>query len=155
MSTTKQKNGKLSDDRTGHSNVVASTRIPTAPKFLKTASSKKIYRSICKFLISQSAMTDIDSLYIAQAAICFDRYSRMELFFAENPDDIIQTFQTGARQISPEYQVLLNERKAFEVFARRLGLNVAAREKLVSMQAEAVQEDDFLANIIKMKAMAN
>lgn len=87
------------------------------------------------------------------AAACMDRYIDAEIEVGIK--GTTQSYESGATAVSACYTVMMNELKAFDTFARRLGLNIAAREKLVTMQAENVQEDDFFANIIKARAHAN
>jgi P27 family predicted phage terminase small subunit len=155
MKTNKEKNlhGTAREDRTKKTGVSNATKIPTPEKYL-TNRGRKIYRNICKHLLENDALCNIDSLYISQAAAAFDRYYQAE-------EDIItygitQTFEkSGAVQVSPWYTIMTNERKQCEVFARRLGLNISSREKLVAMQADTVEYDDFFASLTKARAYEN
>lgn len=149
----KKLTGTYREDRQKKGAAATSQRVPTPPAYL-TPNAKKIYRKLCKFLISQNALCDIDSLYIGQAAAAFARYQNAEEDLASFGS--IQSFQkSGTIQVSPYYTIMVNERKQCDIFSRRLGLNVSSREKLVSMQAEHVELDDFFANLTKARAYEN
>jgi P27 family predicted phage terminase small subunit len=132
--------------------VATATRIPIPPKWLPTRA-KKIFKQICGFLIQNDAVCVIDALYVSMAAACMDRYIDAEISVALN--GTTQSYESGATAVSAEYTVMNNERKMFDQYARRLGLNIASREKLVTMQSENVQEDDFFAQLTKSRAYNN
>ena len=146
-----------------HKNMVATpVKPPTCPVPLDKFA-KKIYTQICKFLIENDAMANIDSLTIAMAAGSYHMYVKNfliansetshvdeegEIYYTSNA---IQEYSSGAKAVTPEYTIMERERTAWIKFTGLLGLTNHARERLLSFSAEDGAEDDFFANIIKMK----
>lgn len=144
-------------------NMVATPQKPPTCPVPLDKFAKKIYTQICKFLIENDAMANIDSLTIAMAAGSYHLFIKnflivnKETMFTDSEGEVyyksgaIQEYSSGARAVSPEFTIMERERTAWIKFTALLGLTVHARERLISFSSEDGVEDDFFANIIKMK----
>lgn len=136
-------------DRPGRDRVYSGGSDYPAPPVTLTADELPFYRAICKHLALHSAILPIDAFTIAQAAQVAHlnqwAYSEMRKTGA------VQQFETGSRQISPEFTVWKATREAWAALAKELGLTVKARVLMPDIFAqEPEDEPDPIADLLNM-----
>jgi P27 family predicted phage terminase small subunit len=124
-------------------------RLPK-PTIKLTEKEGAFFTSVCKHLQKNKALEGVDAYQITQFAKCWGRYEYAERMIDEDPDELIQTFEGGARNVGPMYTIMERERAMFDKFSRRFGLNVEAREKLLHFKEDANQPKGIIA---KMQAI--
>jgi len=103
--------------------------IPKPEPYLNAAQ-KKIYHRICEHINEHSLLQTIDSFYISQVAVSFHLIAKYTKLI--NKEGAIQTYESGATNVSGYYSILKGERLNLKDAIRQLGLTVKAREDLNS-----------------------
>lgn len=124
-------------------------KAPPPQKYLST-DARKIYRAICKHLLENNSLCEIDSYYVSMAALSFCDFAKFAKEASEN--GYIQTYESGATNISTEYVIMRNERQAIETFCKNLGLNAKAREALIAFSKEPEQNNDVFSQLLARKS---
>ena len=109
-----------------------------------------IYHRLCDHVFSHTLLQNIDSIFLSQAAFSLSQISRLSKIV--NSEGAVQTFASGASNVSGHYTALNKERDFLLKATLELGLSVRAREKLLSFADKAkldsekasYQNDPFL-----------
>jgi P27 family predicted phage terminase small subunit len=113
-------------------------------KFLRKDASP-YFEAIKAHLIDANRFREIDEMIIAEAA---NSYATI-VDYARKVEDkgAVQTFKTGAANISAEYTVLKNERAQFLTLSKHLGLDPGARAGFGnSFQLDMFGADDIFGS---------
>jgi len=110
-------------------------RIPK-PSTSLTDQEQVAYNAIALHLLDAEAIRDIDAGILTRYAKSVCRLARFEKQLEEMEVEGIQTFQTGARQISPEYTLMEKEMKIYLGLCDLLGVGPKSREKIVAFQED-------------------
>lgn len=109
---------------------------------------KKYFRQIKKVLVDISVYSPADDFTIQQAAeVLHKRDKAKELVDKAGQ---IQSFKTGARQISPEINNWRGLNQDFLKYAALLGLTPVARLKLNALEKKEEQPNDPLQGLRKV-----
>lgn len=117
-------------------------------------------------MIENDAMANVDAMTIAMAAGTYHLFVKNFLIVntetaMTGPDGEIfyvsgatQTYDSGARAVSPEFTIMERAQTAWIKYTGLLGLTNHARERLLAFSASEGDSNDMFDNIIKMKQNA-
>jgi len=100
---------------------------PTPPGPLDKES-LKFYNNLCKYLIDNNLIQEIDSVLIYQAAVWWGIYLVSVKGVQENGTTV--TYPTGAQQVSPYVTNMSKANMALSKLLDKLGVGETARQKL-------------------------
>ena len=107
---------------------------------------RNYYYLIYQFLDDNTAYENIDKYIIAMAANSLTIYG--EAIRDVEVNGTIQTFATGAKNVSAYYTVMRDSIKTFTELSDKIGLDAKAREKLKAF-ADKADANDPLSNFMK------
>jgi len=124
--------------------------IPPDPESYLNKEQIAIYHRLCDHVFSHTLLQKVDSVFLSQAAFSLHQISRLSEIV--NSQGCVQTFASGASNVSGYYTALNKERDFLLKATAELGLSVRAREKLLSFADKAkldsekasYQNDPFL-----------
>lgn len=90
-------------------------------------------------LIGDGSLSDADVFLLENAAKCLAVMKQAEN--AMDSEGIIQVFQNGSRQVSPEWAVWRNAARDFEMYVKHFGLSPKARKDLDISEPESTKAD--------------
>jgi P27 family predicted phage terminase small subunit len=114
-------------------------KTPAAQAYL-SKEGKQIYKEICRLLEDYDALEEIDSYILSMTAHYLD------LFHKHADKDPIQTYPTGAKQVSPSFSIMKDAREGFIKLSGKLGLSNKDRELMLKFKAKK-DEGDALDDI--------
>lgn len=107
---------------------------------------------VVKFLKQNKAVELVDAYQITQLAQCWGRYDYASRELAEDPSQLIQTFEgSGAQNIGPMYSIMERERAFFDKLAKNFGLNQRAREALLCFKVDANQPGGIISKLTAIR----
>lgn len=121
-----------------------------APDFLSTVKgAERIYYDLARHVHSVKALWSIDSYVVAQAAYWIALGSET---IKDAKGEFIQTFQTGAKQISPQFQIIDKAETHIKKYFDMLGIGMKAREAIEAFstgQGDDAGNDDPVTELMK------
>lgn len=120
------------------------TAIPR-PTLDLTPDENRMYREICHHLQENNGLQKIDAHFIALTARAWRRCQDFEKELERQ--GAVQIFENGSTNVSGYYTALQRERDFFEKACRLLGMNVAAREKLLTFKADANEQGGIMRKL--------
>jgi P27 family predicted phage terminase small subunit len=88
----------------------------------------KFYNDICKYLIANDLIQDIDGILIYQAAKWWEIYIASAKGVERNGTTVV--YASGHQQVSPDVTNMMKAHVAFNKLLDKLGIGEAARQKL-------------------------
>lgn len=122
------------------------SKVPPAQPYLTTAG-KRIYTAICKHLIKNQLLHEIDSYYASSIAHNLDLYSRLAKQIEEKEkllpgSGYFQTFPNGVQQNSPQFNTMNKAFDTFEKGCRNLGMTAKGRDSILGFSTVKGEEGD-------------
>lgn len=105
-----------------------------------------LYRRICDHLKAKQALYDVDTFMIASYAVAVDtRNKAVEMM---NKLGLIQEFDNGTRNISPEFSIFKKANEEMRQLSKMLGGDPRSRQDLVIFIEEGEPDHDPLADLM-------
>jgi phage terminase small subunit len=127
--------------------------IPKATMPLKD-NEQAFFEMVVNFLKKNKAVELVDAYQITQLAQSWGRYEFAAQQLADDPSQLIQTFEGGASNIGPMYSILERERAFFDKLAKNFGLNERSREALLCFKVDANQPGGIISKLTAIREKA-
>lgn len=112
-----------------------------------TESQMKIYQRICDHLQAYSALVDVDCYIIASMSVAIDtRNEAIKLMVAEG---LIQEFENGTRNISPEFSIFKKANEEIRQLSKFLGMDPRSRSSIPSFLDAPTGKEDPIETLLK------
>lgn len=116
------------------------------PVFRLSAKESEMFDKLVKFLEDQGQLQSVDEYNLT---MCVKTWTMVEnALFDLEAEGPIQTFSTGAKQISAERQVYERAMKEFNNWSNQFGLTPRARKTLLTQMAPDTAKDDPFGDYI-------
>lgn len=111
-----------------------------------SAKEGEMFENLVKFLEDQGQLQSVDGYNLT---MCVKTWTMVEnALFDMEAEGTIQTFSTGAKQISAERQVYERAMKEFNHWSNQFGLTPRARKTLLTQLAPDTSKDDPFGDYI-------
>lgn len=105
-----------------------------------------LFRRICDHLKEKDILLDIDTFHIVSYAIAVD--SRNKAVQMMNKLGLIQEFDNGTRNISPEFSIFKKANEEMRQLSKMIGGDPKSRQDMVAFLDEGEPEHDPLDNLM-------
>jgi P27 family predicted phage terminase small subunit len=112
-------------------------RKPYSPVMFLNETETQFFEATIKLLKKNKSFELIDTYQLTQFAQCWGRYEFAQRQLHENPEELIQSFESGATNVGPYYSIMERERAMFDKLATKFGLNPKSREGLLAFKANS------------------
>lgn len=127
-------------------------RVPQ-PTLPLSAEEKKFYRTIIAYLAKNRAFQDIDTYLVSQLAYRWGRY-KYAVEQLQNPNDMIQTFDSGATNVSAWYTVMEREANFVMKLSTQLGISQRSREGILAFKADGNEPGGLMSKLQAIRETA-
>lgn len=103
------------------------------------------YDDLCKHLNDHNALVEVDKYLLAMVVDSYERFIKFR------GQDEIQTYSTGAKAMSTEYQIFKAERDFIMKSFSQLGIGQPSREKILAFvnSLEKPEKESLIAQLLK------
>lgn len=116
------------------------------PGLKLTEQQEVIYKRVCEHLMAKQALFDVDTFMIASFAVAVDtRNKAVEMM---NALGLIQEFENGTRNISPEFSVFKKANEEMRQLSKMIGGDPRSRQDLTIFLAKEEDSVDPLEEIL-------
>ena len=113
---------------------------PESQKYLN-ATAKKYYTQICVHLEGADALEEIDSFGLSMMAHSLDLYKQAAEKINDPSIGVVQTYSTGAQQVSAWFSVMKNSLDYFLKYSQRYGMTPKDRELMIKFKVKRNEKD--------------
>lgn len=99
-----------------------------------------VYRRVCDHLRTAGILLDIDCYVVGSMAISID--TRNKAIQLMNKVGIIQEFENGTRNLSPEFSAFQKANTEIRMLSKQLGLDPKSRQDMIAFIEQGEQDDD-------------
>lgn len=107
---------------------------------------RKMYTTLAKFFQKHNAWQEVDTYMLSQLAHRWGRY-RIAVQRIQNPNNMIQVFDSGAENVSPWYTIAEREGAAVMKLCKELGLTQKSREAILAFKADANEPGGLISKL--------
>jgi phage terminase small subunit len=101
------------------------------------------YLQICEHLIENNMIKEIDSMILSSFAMTMMMHSKMALLIGDgNLHHLIQTYDSGAKQVTPEFTIFMKTSDKLDKFYAQLGIGPKNRESIEAFVSKGVEDEE-------------